>query len=203
MNQPQYLEFKEYQLKTRRTVQTYLTKQERHYQNTIGLIGETCEVAELLLDQSRYIRLNKEDIIKELGDTLWYMSRLLDDWDIPMEKVAKCNDMYSFSIRYWIGETQTNYNKNLEDAMKYHAKKMVQCAGKVVETLKKHFFQKHDLNLHIVTLECKKLLVEMSNIAFWFGCTLEDIALANLEKSAKRYPNGFTGENSIKRIDEN
>lgn len=198
---PQYLEFKEYQLKTRRTVQTYLTKQERHYQNTIGLIGETCEVAELLLTDSKTIRANKEEIIKELGDTLWYLSRLLDDWDLPMERVAKSNDMFSFSLQFWVAESQHMYTVGLEGAMKTHAKNLVKCAGEIVENLKKHFFQKHDLNLQLVLLKSRVLMMEMSNIAFWFGKTLEDVGIANLEKSAKRYPNGFTGENSIKRTD--
>lgn len=198
---PPYSNFRSYQIATRRTVQTYLTKDERNYQNTIGLIGEVAEVVELLLTNSPVY--DAKNIVKELGDVLWYMSRLLDDFDLDMEKVAKCTDTLSFGMSLIPSEIKFRDAVGLHQTMIGHAKQMVSLAGRISEHLKKHFFQKHDLDLYEVSYLCRKLMYEMAMVAFWVHCTMEDVAERNIEKSRKRYPNGFTSENSIGRIDLN
>lgn len=196
---PPYSNFRSYQIRTRQTVQTYLSKQERHYQNTIGLIGEVSEVVELLLTNGGYQR---EEIIKELGDCLWYMSRLLDDWDLDMQAVAKCQDTGSFGMSFWVSELKMVEMIGFERNLKFHARNMVSLAGKISEHLKKHFFQKHEIDLYEIATLSRKLLLEMAMVAFLFNHTMEDVAEKNLIKSAKRYPNGFDANNSIYREDE-
>jgi len=57
----------------------------------LGLVGEAGEVAEEFKRYYRSGKLNKEAIIKELGDVLWYISAISDLLEIDLETVAKKN----------------------------------------------------------------------------------------------------------------
>lgn len=72
-------------------------------------------------------------------------------------------------------------------------------AGECIDILKKHEFQGH-------VLEYDKLLDELGDVLWYIAetasgldVTLENIALHNIEKLKKRYPNGFEAERSVNR----
>lgn len=61
-----------------------------------GLLGEAGEVSEKIKklfrdDGGRLTRARKEEIVKELGDTLWYMAQLSTELNIKFSDVAKGN----------------------------------------------------------------------------------------------------------------
>lgn len=63
---------------------------------TLGLVGEAGEVAEkikkILRDKDGKISVqDKEEIIKELGDVLWYMQALADILEVPLSEIAEKN----------------------------------------------------------------------------------------------------------------
>lgn len=59
---------------------------------SLGLAGEVGEICEKI---KKHIRdgkkLDKEDLTKELGDVLWYLSALSGDLEIDLEDVAIAN----------------------------------------------------------------------------------------------------------------
>ncbi len=62
----------------------------------LGLVGETGEIAEkakkIVRDSaSDFTGWEREDLAKELGDTLWYLAVLADHFDIPLADVAELN----------------------------------------------------------------------------------------------------------------
>jgi NTP pyrophosphatase (non-canonical NTP hydrolase) len=65
---------------------------ERQMENTLGLIGEVGEVAEKLKKSIRdKTELSKDDMIKELGDVLFYTAALANLYGSTLKKVADIN----------------------------------------------------------------------------------------------------------------
>lgn len=70
----------------------------------LGLVGEAGEVAEkfkkIVRDkQGKITEEDKREIIKELGDVLWYISAIASYLDTPLEELAQKNLDKLFSRR--------------------------------------------------------------------------------------------------------
>ena len=57
----------------------------------LGLCGEAGEVAEKIKKHIRDDKLVTEDVAKELGDVLWYLSQLASCLDYKLSEVAGMN----------------------------------------------------------------------------------------------------------------
>lgn len=75
-------------------------------------------------------------------------------------------------------------------------------AGEVIDSVKKHCFQGHELDK-------AHLAEELGDVAWYLavgceavGVTLEDVMNGNVEKLKRRYPEGFDKNRSIKREEE-
>ena len=89
-----YFTFKEYEANAKSTC---LSESKRADYLTLGLVGEAGEVAEkmkkIIRDNAGMIeKHHKEDIKKELGDVLWYITNLSDFLGFSLEDVAKLNN---------------------------------------------------------------------------------------------------------------
>jgi len=71
--------------------------------------------------------------------------------------------------------------------------------GEVVDLIKKHLEQGHELNKDKLAIELGDLLWYIAAMAKILGHDLGDIADANIAKLEKRYPDGFEVEKSINR----
>jgi len=89
--------FDEYQKKA---IQTALNRKPDFWTagvyRTLGLVGEAGEVAEkmkkIIRDKDGKVSaIDKKEIIKEMGDVLWYLQALADYLGVPFEEVAKAN----------------------------------------------------------------------------------------------------------------
>lgn len=72
-------------------------------------------------------------------------------------------------------------------------------AGEVADIIKKYSFHGHEMDKDDLAKELGDVLWYLSNIANEVGIDLERIAMLNIEKLQKRYPNGFDQERSINR----
>ncbi len=89
------MEFKDYQVLSRKTA-IYPNKGRNLSYPALGLCGESGEVAEkikkLIWDKKGKLDLqSKQEIVKELGDVLWYLSAIASELKINLEEVAKIN----------------------------------------------------------------------------------------------------------------
>jgi len=73
--------------------------------------------------------------------------------------------------------------------------------GEVIDLLKKHLFHKHPLDKEKLKLELGDLLWYMATTATTAGIDLDDIAESNIAKLKTRYPEGFSEEKSINRVE--
>lgn len=99
--------FHEYQIKASETAR-FPDKDLIFIYTALGLVGEAGEVAEKIKkiwrDKNKQIDdTDREEIKKEMGDVLWYLSQLSENLGINLDDVAQAN----------INKTQSRLARNL------------------------------------------------------------------------------------------
>lgn len=104
------------------------------------------------------------------------------------------NEFQVFSKRtmpdFYSDKTKANYALGLNGE-----------AGELGDLIKKEVFHGHPADVDKVMKETGDVLHYLAGIATLYKFTLEEAAAGNLEKLKKRYPEGFSTEASIKRVD--
>lgn len=72
-------------------------------------------------------------------------------------------------------------------------------AGEIVDLVKKHKWQGHELDREALILECGDLAWYQSLLMSAIDCTLGEAYKKNIEKLKQRYPEGFSKDRSINR----
>lgn len=79
-----------------RAMATAIDKNNELFHRVLGLVGEAGEIAEkikkLVRDHDTDLsKLDKDDLAKELGDTLWYIATLSDFLGFTLDDIATLN----------------------------------------------------------------------------------------------------------------
>jgi NTP pyrophosphatase (non-canonical NTP hydrolase) len=74
-------------------------------------------------------------------------------------------------------------------------------AGELIEQIKKHLFHGHNLDHAKFLNELGDVLWYLTILASSIGHTLNDVMVMNVNKLSKRYPEGFSSDSSILRVD--
>lgn len=83
------MNFDEYQKAANRTL---MGKEQVLTNCALGLTGESGEVADLVRKYTfQSSKLNKQQLTKEMGDVLWYLSQIAEWADISFDQVASEN----------------------------------------------------------------------------------------------------------------
>lgn len=86
------MNFAQYQEATKRTADPSKVEKDRISNYVFGLNGESGEVTELLKKYMYHHHpLDGNDLRKELGDVLWYLTRLADEFGLDLENIAEQN----------------------------------------------------------------------------------------------------------------
>ena len=72
-------------------------------------------------------------------------------------------------------------------------------SGEVIDIVKKHLAQGHELDKEKIIKELGDVAWYMAEIATVLDVELEDVLVQNIEKLKKRYPEGFSVEKSVNR----
>ncbi|MBG9611693.1 nucleoside triphosphate pyrophosphohydrolase family protein [Bacillus cereus] len=116
------------------------------------------------------------------------------------------NDYQEAALRTW--NNKTDFGGRVSNA----ALGLIGEAGEVADIVKKAMYHGHgfqpahcpgeeDGNIYKLALELGDIMYYVSIMAHELGYTLQDIAEMNIEKLAKRYPDGFSREASQARAD--
>lgn len=92
---------------------------------------------------------------------------------------------------------------NEELMMVWHSMGLAGEAGEFLDDIKKVVFHGHPLNSQKLIKELADCLWYLTTLSNALDFTLEEVMNIGIIKSEIRYPNGFTIEDSIKRIDTN
>ncbi|AEV95128.1 nucleoside triphosphate pyrophosphohydrolase family protein [Pediococcus claussenii] len=91
------MNFNEYQEKANRTL---LGNEQVLTNCALGLAGESGQVVNLVKNYTfRGSELDKDELTKEMGDVLWYLSQVAEWADIPFDDIARRN-IQSLEKRY-------------------------------------------------------------------------------------------------------
>ena len=74
-------------------------------------------------------------------------------------------------------------------------------SGEVIDIVKKHLAQGHELDKEKIIKELGDVAWYMAEIATVLDVELEDVLVQNIEKLKKRYPDGFSTKNSVNRAE--
>ncbi|MBR2046272.1 MAG: nucleoside triphosphate pyrophosphohydrolase family protein [Agathobacter sp.] len=72
-------------------------------------------------------------------------------------------------------------------------------SGEVIDIVKKHLAQGHELDKEKIIKELGDVAWYMAEIATVLDVELEEVFVQNIEKLKKRYPEGFSVEKSVNR----
>ncbi len=72
-------------------------------------------------------------------------------------------------------------------------------SGEVIDLIKKHLFQGHELNKDDLIKELGDVAWYLAEAAYALDVSLDEICLKNIEKLKKRFPKGFESDKSINR----
>jgi NTP pyrophosphatase (non-canonical NTP hydrolase) len=72
-------------------------------------------------------------------------------------------------------------------------------SGEVIDVVKKHLAQCHDLDKEKIIKELGDVAWYLAETAYAIDVNLEDVFIKNIEKLKERYPEGFSIEKSINR----
>ena len=110
------MEINDYQKLALRTMNTELNKKDVLINGVMGLCGESGEAIDIVKKHLAHNHpLDKEHLIKELGDIAWYLAETAYALDVDLETVLKLN-IEKLKKRYPNGfNTDNSLNRQKED----------------------------------------------------------------------------------------
>ena len=99
-------------------------------------------------------------------------------------------------------QRDTARTDNGEHPVIYYAACLAEELGEVISLVKKRDYHGHDIKKEQFKKELGDLHWYLARLEAHLGLKPSDVCSANIEKLRIRYPNGFSSEDSIKRVDQ-
>lgn len=181
------LSYKEYEKLAAVTESPYFNAENIKISTMHGIIGIQTEVSELVLCVRNtlhgYETLDEVNFKEELGDILWYLSAIgrAEGWD-----------SFEYGIQPLVYHNK--WEKVLTD--------LQIVAGNLVDCVKKSLFYGININVLAVRNNSVAIYHYVNNLCSIFDWDIEELMAQNISKLKKRYPEKFTSEHSINRLDK-
>jgi NTP pyrophosphatase (non-canonical NTP hydrolase) len=150
----------------------------------LGLVGEAGEVADYLKKVAYHGHvLDKDKLCKELGDALWYVAMAAEAANLPMPRAS-----------------DDEVVPVLPALRVLFAVRLCKAAADAADHLTDFAFKHGSLDEHLLFTRLQGVLLHIRTVGLASGISLSEIAVANLDKLAARYPEGvFSQARSINR----
>lgn len=162
----------------------------------VGIIGEFGEVVDILkkhLFQGH--DLNKQDLIEEIGDVMFYIVNLCTLLDIDIERL----DMDTQHIVYDSSNTQSISEIKNKDSLLSQVLCVQFKSGELADIMQSNLFEGDVLSETRLTNTLINLMSNMIELCDLLDIDLSRILELNIDKLSLRYPKGFSVEDSIHR----
>jgi NTP pyrophosphatase (non-canonical NTP hydrolase) len=93
------------------------------------------------------------------------------------------------------------HREDRQPVLTYTALGLTGESGEVAEMIKKAFYHGHPLEKEKLSKELGDVLWYLAVMASGLGLSLDQIASENIDKLRARYPEGFSEERSLNRVD--
>ncbi|WP_347562778.1 nucleoside triphosphate pyrophosphohydrolase family protein [Clostridium sp. HBUAS56017] len=130
----------------------------------------------------------------------------MDDKELimPLDVLIK----YSTTKEIGIKEYQEKSVRTMDNNLKHNDKVVNMIfglngeTGEVTDILKKWLFHGHILNMDHLKEELGDVMFYIVNLATLYNIDMSEVLQMNVDKLLKRYPNGFSSQDSINREDQ-
>lgn len=159
----------------------------------LGLAGEAGEALELcLVASSTGSTIPVHSLTSELGDVLHYAVALArhHGWE------AAAFDLEAAETR------MATQGRNLDEYSLGAFVRLSVAAGKVADQVKKHRFHGHPLDEAQLQANLADVIAGCKSLGSLFSIGLREMMLKNVNKQRRRFPDGFSAEASIARVDQ-
>lgn len=155
----------------------------------LGLAGEAGELIDLLKKHwGHKHELDVEKLKKEAGDVFWYIAALAHQFEISLDSVSP----------RLLGPRPPR-----QGPIQSYALRLANCVGNTARVLDAYWtshFPPHDIQRPL-RQRLQQVFIVLERITEHYGLSLSEVLTANVEKLRKRYPDGFSTEASVNRVD--
>lgn len=181
----------EYQRLAARTLNSDLPHEMQMLVCGLGLTGEALELFEVYLNSDPFDDDTADDVAKEGGDVAWYAAALC-----TLAGLRLADSLYLGYAAHVEVDIEAIPDSGFVDFVAIDA-------GKVGEMLKKAYGHGHPLDRDALLEQVGCVMWDLENLCKRLGVPLETALERNIAKLRQRYPEGFSSEASMARVDTN
>lgn len=167
----------------------------------MGMCGEAGEISDIVVDilHNKSISISEEyavNLKKESGDVLWYIGHACNVMGWAQADDVEMSEFQNYDLAKYSGDKL--------DGLATASIELSASCGSFIDIVKKIQHHKVDMTRDMesrMRVAVVRSLVILARIANIMGWDFSDVAQMNIDKLLKRYPAGFTKEDSLKRVD--
>lgn len=133
------------------------------------------------------------------GLTVKYGLKTDDFYVFPLEQITEIKETMSLNDYQVKSKRTLNQSLTKEQTVSNMIMGILGETGEVADIIKKHYYQGHDLDIEHIKEEIGDVMFYIVNLCNTLDLNLETLLYQNHEKLKKRYPNGFSEQESVNR----
>lgn len=170
------------------------------YHALLGIFSEVGEIVETIRNSIIYNNpLDIDNISEEIGDTMFYIVALCIDFELDLLDILESvsDNLYSNNVEKPISDLNSISNDFYCSLLGIFTE-----AGKVSDYIKKNIAYGKVLDIKDISKSIEQILFYIIELCDTFNFSIANILEENHKKRMTRYPQGFSKEHAILRLDK-